>query len=304
MKNSVLVKFTVFLFLGLLSPAYADVIHLKDGSKLNGDVIKQNKEAIWLEVFIPNGRLVRKIDRSQIKSMEVDVSKEALKKEDNAVTNIIKKIISPQTGPAQTHSSEAKTINDPKYILYLPSNINLSKKYPLVVAFSPSADAAYMIGLWKNISEKYKLVIAASKEFRNNVDPENAFSTMISLIKSGDLKYPIDKSRVITSGVSGGGMAAHMFSVSYPDFTWAVISNCGRIHPDYIEKERNLYARNKLAVFLASPTDFNYGYMKNDQKFLATLDWKTKWIEFSGGHIAAPESAYQEAAEWLNEQLK
>ncbi len=198
---------------------------------------------------------------------------------------------------------EAKTIETDKYILYIPGSIDEGRKYPLVIGFCPGANAKGLIGLWKNIAEKHSFIIAASKEFRNGIDPGPAFSTMATLVRQSDSRYPIDKSRVITSGMSGGGMAAHMFSVSYPDLTWAVISNCGRIHPNYIEKERHLYARNKLAVFLSSPSDYNYHHMENDRNFLKGLGWKTEWIEFKGGHTTAPEESYEKAVKWLESQM-
>jgi len=200
-------------------------------------------------------------------------------------------------------SGKPQIIETDKYVLYIPASIDRSLKYPLVIGFSPSADANGTIELWKDIAEKHKLIVAASKEFRNGIDPDPAFSTMAQLIKSSEQQYPIDKLKVITSGVSGGGMAAHMFSVEYPDLTWAVISNCGRVHPDYIVKERNLYAHGKLAVLLTSPSDFNYEHMKNDKRFLDGLDWKTKWIEFQGGHSTAPKESYEEAIIWLESRM-
>lgn len=200
-------------------------------------------------------------------------------------------------------ANKPETIETDKFILYVPSGIDKDQKYPLVIGFSPDANANGIIELWRDIAEKHNLIIAASKEFRNGIDPGNAFSTMVALICQSDSRYSIDKSRVITSGLSGGGMAAHMFSVSYPDLTWAVISNCGRIHPDYIEKERHLYARNKLVVFLASTSDFNYAHMENDRKFLEGLGWSVKWIEFQGGHSVAPKESYEQAIEWLESQM-
>lgn len=86
---------------------------------------------------------------------------------------------------------------------------------------------------------------------------------------------------------------------------------------------------NKTVVFLASPTDFRYKNMQWDRQFLESKGWKTKsaycailaqyvlqsqhskidkilptlqWIEFEGGHNFAPESAYEEAAEWIEEK--
>ena len=70
----------------------------------------------------------------------------------------------------------------------------------------------------------------------------------------------------------------------------------------YLNKKFN-YPRGKIAVFLASPSDFRYSEMKRDLAFLKSLGWKTEWIEFKGGHKAAPPSAYKEAAKRLYSYL-
>ncbi len=56
-------------------------------------------------------------------------------------------------------------------------------------------------------------------------------------------------------------------------------------------------------VFLASPTDFRYNEMKRDRGFLESHGWKTKWIEFTGGHTLAPYEIYEQAAQWLEKNL-
>ena len=116
--------------------------------------------------------------------------------------------------------------------------------------------------------------------------------------------YPADKSKIIATGLSGGGMASHGLCMYYPRLIYAVAINTGMIHEDFIEGKEYPYPHNKIAVFLASSTDFRYDEMQRDQRFLKQLGWMTKWIEFEGGHVFAPEWAYHEAAEWLTKQFR
>ena len=44
--------------------------------------------------------------------------------------------------------------------------------------------------------------------------------------------------------------------------------------------------------------------MQSDRRFLEGLGWETKWIEFEGGHVIAPQKVYKEAADWLEDSLK
>jgi predicted peptidase len=194
-------------------------------------------------------------------------------------------------------------IDNPEYIIYVPSGIDYSQKYPLVIALHPIASASSMIYVWKGVAEEQKWIIFASKEFRNGIDMNKTFSGITDILGEVCTKFPIDKSKIIATGFSGGAMGAHAFAFSYPRLISAVIINTGMIHEHYLG-QKFMYPRGKIAVFLASPTDFRYTEMERDQKFLQDLGWQTKWIEFTGGHILAPDSAYREAAQWLKEQFE
>jgi predicted esterase len=195
-----------------------------------------------------------------------------------------------------------EVIDKAEYLIYIPSGIDTDKKYLLIVALSPSADAQSTVNTWKSVAEKYKWIIFASKEFRNGIDMEAVLGKIATVLKKLFLELPIDKSKVIATGFSGGGMGAHGFSFLHPELIQAVIVNTGMMHEYYIGK-KSAYPQGKIAIFLASPTDFRYGEMKRDCAFLESLSWKTKWIEFEGGHRLAPATAYDEAAWWLTLQF-
>lgn len=201
-------------------------------------------------------------------------------------------------------ASEApsRIITTQAYILYIPSGIDYQQKYPLVITLSPSADAQGMIDFWKEVSEKYKWLILASKDFRNGANMEQIFANLSNNMNIIFLNYPADKRKVIATGMSGGGMGAHAFAYTHPNLIRATIINTGMMHEYYIEKKYR-YPKNKIAVFLASPADFRYQEMRRDKNFLEALGWQIKWIEFEGGHAMAPVSLYIEAAQWIQEQL-
>ncbi|MFH1621842.1 MAG: hypothetical protein ABIA97_01815 [Candidatus Omnitrophota bacterium] len=200
-------------------------------------------------------------------------------------------------------AEQPKIIDRPGYILYIPSKVDFNQEYPLIVALSPSADSQSMINLWKNIAERHKLIVFACKVFRNGVSFDKQEVKIIPNLEQAISEFPIDKSKMIFTGFSGGGMGSHMFAYEHPQLVAAVVVNTCMIHEYYIER-KDTYPKNKLAVFLASPTDFRYDEMKHDKNFLESLGWKTKWIEFKGGHRIAPAEIYNEAINWLKEQFK
>jgi predicted esterase len=204
---------------------------------------------------------------------------------------------------AIAESAPGRTINTSQYILYIPSGIEENNKYPLVLALSPGADAQGMIRTWIGISERFKWLIIASKESRNGVDMKQMGNNLVSLVRQVSFNYPVDPNKIIASGFSGGGMLSHYLIMYYPKVFSAIVVNTCMISENYSSGKTYYYPRDKIAVFLASPADFRYKQMISDRSMLKNFGWKTKWIEFSGGHTIAPNAVYLEAAEWLKEQF-
>jgi predicted peptidase len=174
-------------------------------------------------------------------------------------------------------SAEGGEVKDcGKYLLYIPTKVDPSIKHPAVVAFSPNADAPAMIEAWKLAAEKLEWYVIASKEFRNNIPPDPIEKDLYNAVHELSETYPIDTSKVIVTGLSGGGMCSYFFAFTFPDMVVAVVSNSGVIHPDYVDRPNYKYPQNKIAVFLTGPEDYNYEQMKLDKKFLLDIGWNNK----------------------------
>jgi predicted esterase len=194
-----------------------------------------------------------------------------------------------------------KIVDEADHLVFVPPGLEIDRKYPLAILLSPGADASSMIQVWKPLAEKYKWILVASKVFRNGVSPDAAFDKIVEFVRENHLNLPFDKTKIIASGFSGGGMGAHMMAFYYRELISGVIPNTGMID-DYFYTHAKDYPKGKLAVFLASPTDFRYQNMQKDQHFLDGLGWKTRFLEFNGGHRMAPVTTYEEAVLWFTEQ--
>ena len=95
-------------------------------------------------------------------------------------------------------------------------------------------------------------------------------------------------------------MVSHAVAKFHPHLVSAVVINTGMMEESFMTAD---YPSEKLAVFLASPTDFRYKEMQRDRAFLESHRWKTKWIEFPDGHTLAPDNLCEQAAQWLEENL-
>lgn len=193
-------------------------------------------------------------------------------------------------------------MDKPEYLLYLPDTLEAGRRYPVIVAFSAGANADGLMRTWNEHARNRRCALFCSKVVRNGMDVPPVLKRIAKQIGELAQEHPIDPSWAIGTGVSGGGMTAHLFSFLYPRVVAAVISNVGYIHENSLKKVKT-YPRRKICAFLTSPTDFNYPLMKEDKKFLDRLEWETRWWEFEGGHRTAPAEINDEALGWVIENL-
>lgn len=211
---------------------------------------------------------------------------------------------------AYSESSEARFLNQSDALIYVPSGLSPNRRYPILFTFSPGADAAFMTQFWRGFAEEHKWIIYASKEYRNNLNMNQLYPVMKGRMEHAMAQLPADTSRVVLTGMSGGGSFSHAMNLTYPGTVSAVIVNTGRIWDDvYARAEKNLEPyperfgnSRRLAVFLASPGDFRYREMQRDEALLRRMGWRTHWIEFEGGHTYAPAQAYAQAIQWIESQ--
>jgi predicted esterase len=280
MDKAKLFVLTLTMALYLLVPAFAETVTLTSGTKLEGKLLKRTDEYIEIDFY----------------NSPLRISMDHIAKIDDEIISGV------SLGSGIT--KEPKTIRTSAYILYIPQGIDLSRKYPLVFALSPSADGNTMVNTWKAVADKYKWIVVGSNEHRNGMLFKDMGPILTNTIKIIAANYPVDGSRIIATGFSGGGMSSHYLTMEYPNLIWAIVINTGMITEEYQNGKSYPYPHNKIAVFLASPTDFRYNQMQSDRSFLESIGWKTKWIEFQGGHSIAPEFAYMETAEWIEEQIE
>jgi len=302
-----------FLFFSLVIPGFSETIVFKDGKEVKGRIIE--KTDVHVKIDIEGALLTYFLeDIESIRGSE-DPGTSAPAPDQKPKTGPFPFAASSGggfpalSGPAGGRAQDSRlrgqglTLDKPAYLFYVPASLDDEKKHPLVIAFSPDANASSMISEWKNTADKYGWFIMASKKFRNG-SSEDVFSDLMTGVAELSATYPIDTSQIIATGFSGGGMAAYFFAFDHSDFIRAVVSNCGRIHPAIINKQAGYGpVFGKIAVLLTGPEDFNYSHMKNDRKYLTSLGWQTELIEFKGGHTLAPASVCEEAARWLLEQL-
>lgn len=197
-----------------------------------------------------------------------------------------------------TPTPRGKTYDDRNWALYEPADKPAGKR-PIVVAFHPAANWRLMLERWSPIADKLGWYVAVSKTSKNGMQMKHIARAFGMGIDTLAAKHPIDVHRLATTGYSGGGMLSHYLAMTMKTRVRAVIPNTGIVHPKF--RDRKNYPVGKIVAFIASPTDKRYAEMKGDRERLEALKWRTKWIEFKGGHVLAPYETCLEAATWVEE---
>ncbi|HMJ70259.1 MAG TPA: hypothetical protein VK508_15250 [Cyclobacteriaceae bacterium] len=184
---------------------------------------------------------------------------------------------------------------DPKqtYALYVPKNYSPSDPPGLILIFDPGARGKMPVGLYKDIANKYNVVLACSNNSRNGPVEESmiagdaVFTDVIS-------NFSINKNFILTSGFSGGGRTAVEIASGSPKLFSGVIT-CGAAFSSQkaITREKPVYFAEVIGR-----SDMNYQEAITAEKFLGQLNNPHTLIMFDGGHQWPPPAAYEEALAW------
>jgi predicted esterase len=205
-------------------------------------------------------------------------------------------------------NDDGQIVDQPDGRIYLPTSLVPRRRHPLVVVYSPVADADYSLQFWQQLAERRRLIVYASKTYRNEAemtidewhDKLNAAKRHIDAVLA---RFPVDRQQVLLTGFSGGASFAQCMNLYFPDLAQAVIPNSGRLWDFALQDlRRNPPPRAKrpaMIAMLASPTDFRYPDMQRDYQQLKQWGYRVGWLEFPGGHVLAPLAAYDQALAWV-----
>jgi predicted esterase len=228
----------------------------------------------------------------------------------------LKSSVHPSVGSGSVGAVQGTVIQQPDATIVLPPQLQPGRKYPLVVAFSynghPTGDQYTALTLWQTLGPETGVIVYASKLYYNGefAGPPSFLARSTLAIKgaldAAIAKYPVDPSRIILTGLSGGGNYAEYFNLKYPGFAAAVFDNSGRIPFERFNRATLPTAQSfgdsrRVAVFLASPSDSSFysDAVHSSLPYYRSLGWQTRFYSFPGGHKFAPVAVYINAIQWM-----
>ena len=177
------------------------------------------------------------------------------------------------------------------YALYLPSYFNLSRQWPVILAFDGAGRGRDGVDRYRAAAERYGYVVAGSNNSRNgswNIGLDAA-SAMTADIKG---RFPIDPKRIYTAGMSGGARVAIMVAQSSTEIAGVLASSAGY--------STAFHKSERFPIFGSAGTeDFNYREMR-DLDRLMTSPHRVE--VFEGVHTWLPSDMATRGVEWMELQ--
>lgn len=204
--------------------------------------------------------------------------------------------------------------------ILLPTGLVPGRTYPLVVAFAYNGNPSVPFQVWRTQAQENGWIVYASKNYKNavlngGIAPSLAVAGRVKAqIDALPATLPVDRTRIIFTGMSGGANFADFMNLRYPGYAAGVIINSGEIPAQLFHKTpargfvtmptaADFTGSRRVGVFLASPSDSEfYGITQANAKLMQTLGWNTLFLSFPGGHWNAPKATYTQAIQWILSQ--
>jgi len=180
------------------------------------------------------------------------------------------------------------------YALYLPSNYDPTRRWPILYAFDPGARGRIPVERFKEAAERFGWIVAGSNNSRNAAI-QSSIDSWNAMTRDTADRFSIDGGRVYAAGFSGGARVAILFASQCHDCLAGVIA-CGAGFPEGIEPG----TRTHFALFgAAGIEDFNFAEIKLLDEQLARLNLPHQMATFAGRHEWPPSALAVDAVAWM-----
>lgn len=186
---------------------------------------------------------------------------------------------------------QCKSDPNQSYCIYLPSNYEISNKYPVIYAFDPHGKGRIPVALMKSIAEKLGYIIIGSNSSKNGLGTKEINSIVNCLFTDTKLKLAIDPNRVYLVGFSGGARVACMIAQGATGIKGVVACSAG------FQPNKNPMGFQFIGI--AGTQDMNYLEMRRLNNSMDSVGIQNQFMVFNGKHKWPDEPTISEALTML-----
>lgn len=234
---------------------------------------------------------------------------------------------------------EEKEYNDDEtglkmpYEIYVPSNYDETKEYPIVFALHGSGQRAQSLDM---VLKRYEMATVWAKDSENGInecivlapqcaskdDSDNWTSLMTfrsgaaetayemtnwsvaayNLLEKTLEEYSIDKDRVYMTGLSAGGFATFTIAVEHPEMFAALVPVCGGANPEKVEVLKGI----PMWIFHAEddPTVGVEEFLYPTLEALDKNEIEYKLTEYQPGTVFVPSAHFSWVPAYADENMR
>ncbi|MEP1093869.1 MAG: hypothetical protein ABJG78_02100 [Cyclobacteriaceae bacterium] len=191
-------------------------------------------------------------------------------------------------------------VPDQSYALYLPLNYDAEKKYPVIFFFEPLARAQLPLNLYRDLADKYGLILTCSNNSKNFTLPMASLDAADAIIKDVFAKFKVNEDMTIASGFSGGSRVSMAVATQFPAVRGII--GVGAVGPMF--SEHTLKGSHRIPyVGLVGDKDFNYLEHYRGERLLTENGVDNIRLVFNREHQWAPVDDYEIGLIWMIKKL-
>jgi len=184
------------------------------------------------------------------------------------------------------------------YALYLPSNYNPERRWPILYAFDARAQGRRVAELFQQAAETHGWILVSSWNTASDGPAEPNFTAIHALWADTHARFAINDARVYAAGYSGTVRFACILALTAPG-TIAGIIGAGAGFPFGSPPKKD----NPFAFFgTVGDRDFNWYEMNDLDRAMGALGLPHRIEHFSGLHDWPPADLAMKAVAWMELQ--
>ncbi len=193
-------------------------------------------------------------------------------------------------GKTYTINCDANKSNT--YTLYLPTNYDTTKTFPVIYFFDPHGKGNLPIEKYKSLSDSLGIILVGSNATKNGMQWPEVSSVANQLFADTKQKLKINQHKIFTSGFSGGARIAS--NLALQDNNIAGVISCSAGLPAQPSQINN----NLIFVGIAGKEDMNLTEIYDAGEALKNSELKHLITYFDGPHEWPPVETMSEAIQF------
>ncbi len=193
---------------------------------------------------------------------------------------------------AKTVYSAGKIYNEKTYSLYLPTNYDTTKTFPVIYFFDPHGKGNLPIEKYKSIADSLGIIFVGSNATKNGMQWAEVSTAANQLFADTKQKLKINEHKIFTCGFSGGARIASNLALQNNNI--AAVISCSAGLPAQASQLNN----NLIFVGIAGKEDMNLTEIYDAGDALKNSEIKHLIKYFDGPHEWPPLETMSEAIQF------